>query len=208
MNRTQTQVISSSEGDFEVSLEMGAGLSLIGSQAVAIKVQPEEPWNAPLSVTRNIFVVNIMNCGILLMVLLVIGFYLPRRFKKWFRGYAGQTPAPVEAVPPGSEPVYEMQTITESPTLNETGDNQPGSIFDLYRLILKLVQAMTRVLLKPQQTLREYARENSRLLGPLSQYFIEFTLLIERFLYSARKPAREDVENGRRLYQTIKGDQK
>jgi hypothetical protein len=200
INGTRVQAVSSPGGSFTARLGMGPELSLIGSQPVSIQVQPQEPWNAPLSVTRKIFIVNVLNCGLLLLILLFLALYLPRRFKKWFGNYGGHAPAPVEV----ALPEWPL-SLAKSP-LNQI--ELPGPIFNGYRFALTLVQRMTRAILKPQQTLREYAQENGQALGPLGKYFIEFTLLIERLIYSRHKATEEDIAKSKQLSRTISGEAK
>ncbi|MFC1966912.1 DUF4129 domain-containing protein [Chloroflexota bacterium] len=59
---------------------------------------------------------------------------------------------------------------------------------------------------KPQQTLREFAQSNSRLLGPAAQYLTELTRTVERLLYSQYTPSEQDVENSRQLSHRIKSE--
>jgi len=104
---------------------------------------------------------------------------------------------------PPSEPAPEYsQSIT---ALASTGESDEGSgeprnrIFHGYRLVVGLIQGITEALLKPQQTLREFANESGRILGPAAKYFIELTRIVERLLYSEYRPAEEDVEKSEQL---------
>jgi hypothetical protein len=63
-------------------------------------------------------------------------------------------------------------------------------------------------MLGPQQTLREFAKESSRVLGPVAKYFIELTKIVERLLYSQYRATVEDVENSRQLSHKIEGEVK
>ena len=65
------------------------------------------------------------------------------------------------------------------------------------------IQGITRALLKPQQTSREFATESSRVLGPGAQHFIEFTRMVESLLYSKYRPTEEDVRKSQILSQSI-----
>jgi hypothetical protein len=203
VDRNRRQVTSAPDGSITAGIDIPLSLSLLGSQAVTLEVHPAEPWNAPLTLTRNIFMVNIVNCAVILTVILFLVFYLPRRFKKRFGAYPARSPG--AAVTPVYTPVPAragmMAPDTES---REESDKTADSVFQGYRLVLKLVQAATRVFLKPHQTLREYAQENSRVLGPLGQPFLEFTLLIEKILYSAHKPDVAEIARSRELSRTIR----
>ena len=77
----------------------------------------------------------------------------------------------------------------------ETAD----SISYWYRIALKLVQSITKMLLKPHQTLREYGKEASTGLGPAGKYFMELTYLLEKRLYGNRKPDTGDIQKSQDL---------
>ena len=53
--------------------------------------------------------------------------------------------------------------------------------------------------MKPQQTLREYERETSKVLGPAGKYFIELTHLLEKRLYGKRQPDASDIQKSQEL---------
>ena len=95
------------------------------------------------------------------------------------------------------------ERATAAHAAESTVESSGNPIFDLYRLALKLVTTITRVVLKPQQTLREFARENSQALGPLSRHFNEFTALVEKLLYSRHKQSPEDLRKSQELYTSL-----
>jgi Sec-independent protein translocase protein TatA len=64
---------------------------------------------------------------------------------------------------------------------------------------VNLLGRITSALLGPQQTLREFARENGRVLGAAASYFTELTAMVERQLYSKHSPTEADVETSRQL---------
>jgi len=60
-------------------------------------------------------------------------------------------------------------------------------------------------MMKPQQTLREYARDTGRLLGPAGKYFEELTLIFEKHLYGGvQKAAEKEIERSKRLAEAVK----
>jgi hypothetical protein len=194
------ETLTALDGSFKTEFRMAPDFSLLGSQTITIRVQPQEPWNAPSTTTHSVFMINVINCGILIVILIYLSFYLPRRVKNWLGSATRRTASHVEAVMPIQEPVYEADSPTDkSIELPDENNQSPDSIFNRYRVVLKVVQSITRVLLQPQQTLREYARENFLRLGSAGRYFYEFTLLIEKALYSHHRPTAEDLEKGRQL---------
>jgi hypothetical protein len=91
---------------------------------------------------------------------------------------------------------------------SEDPEEFANPIIYTYRWVLKLVQALTRAVLKPNMTLREYAAANGRLLGPLSKPFLELTLLVERRLYSRHQPTPEEIDKSREFGLLFKGEKK
>ena len=82
----------------------------------------------------------------------------------------------------------------------------PGAILiAIYRGVLKLVQRLTAVVLRPSHTLREFVQECAPGLGPLTGYFQELTLVIEKLLYSQYRPTEKDVRDGRQLSDNMEG---
>jgi hypothetical protein len=193
---------SDRNGIFSQQIPVSWGLNLLGTQKIDIRVQPAEPWNAPLSLSRNVFMINYLNCGLLLIALLVLSVYFSRRLKKRIPAVLKEKRAPeiVVSLPDVREEITPDISILQ----NEKKSSESGeTVFGGYRLVLKLIQSLTQVFIKPQQTFREYALENSPKLGPLGKYFLDFTYLIEKFLYCSRKPANEDLEKSRQLAEVI-----
>ena len=78
------QITTASDGSFTTKIGLGMGLSLLSTQGITLQVRPQEPWNAPLTSTKNIFLINYVTLVLILAVLGALAVYLPRRFKEWF----------------------------------------------------------------------------------------------------------------------------
>jgi hypothetical protein len=72
-----------------------------------------------------------------------------------------------------------------------------------YRNAVKLVQRLSSIIFKPELTLREYAAQIRNKFGPLGKYLYDFTLIIEKLLYSRHTPEQAELENGRELSEKI-----
>jgi hypothetical protein len=68
---------------------------------------------------------------------------------------------------------------------------------------LKVVQAVTKLVIAPQQTLREYGKAVSAVLGPAGKYFTELTHLEEKRLYGKASADAAAVRKSRDLAQAI-----
>jgi hypothetical protein len=104
-------------------------------------------------------------------------------------------PQPVSA-PTYSEGVLVPVLAKEN---GETHREPRDKILYRYRFVVRIVQRITKILLKPQQTLREFAGESSGVLGVVSKYLLELTRMVERLLYSRYQPTEEDAEKSRQL---------
>ena len=206
LGKSQVEVISSEDGTFDAEIKMGMGFSLIGSQALAIQVIPQEPWHATLTTARNIVIINTVNCGGILILLVFLGIYLPGRLRRRIGAYSlRRVRSAAAAAQPEPTPVYSESMLT--PALPEesieTSKEPRSRIFSWYRLVIRLIQGITKVLMKPQQTLREFNGETSQSLGPVAKYFTELTKTVERLLYSSYRPTKRDAERSKELSHNI-----
>jgi hypothetical protein len=203
---TEAEVASSGNGTFDAGMKMGWGFDLFGSDQLKVEVMPREPWNEPVTITRNVFVVNVVNCGALLVILVFLAIYVPYRLKGRLDRRPSKAALP-QPQPIEPAPAYSAEAASPSPTEEATGEptGRPRErILRWYSLVLKLVQRITRVAFRPDQTLREFTRETEAALGPLGKRLMEFTRLAERLLYSKHEPSEEDVEATRLLSENIK----
>ena len=207
--RAVTQVDTAADGSFRAEIRQGMGFSLLGSQPLTVQVSPLEPWHAPLTAARNLFMINGVTTGLVCLVLPLLAIYLPRRYRKWFGAPAGKN-AVRPAVPP--LPVVAFQPVgdTRDAVITDNPDNKEARanpVLYWYRVALRFVQKMTRLMMQPHQTLREYARDAGRVLGPAGKYFSELTLIIEKRLYGRQQPAApEDISRSRQLAEQMTAD--
>lgn len=206
LGKSQVEMVSSEDGTFQTKIKTGMGLGLIGSQDLVIQVIPREPWHATLATTRPVLMVNVVNLSGVLVLLVILGIYLPGRLRRILGAYPGRTARPeIAGVPPEQVPAYSEIVIIHSETKNSAGaTGEPRDrIFYWYRLAVRLLRKLNKVLFLPQQTLREFAGENSNLFGPLAKYFTELTKTVERLLYSQYIATEKDAENSKGLAETI-----
>jgi len=213
LGKAQAQAITGEGGQFDVDFTTAWDLSLIGSQDLLIKISPQEPWNSPLSEARSMIVLNIINISAALLLLALLGFYLPGRLKKRLGASTGtKTRRVVPEGVPQTAPVY-VQAVSaaavsaEGSAVDEGAGPIPGeahaAILYFYRLAARLVLKISKAIFKPQQTLREFAVEHGGVLGPASKYFMQLNYMVERLLYSPHQPAEDDMVNSRQLSQSI-----
>ncbi len=208
INEKITQVYGSGDGTFSGQIKKGMEISLLGYQQINVLIQPAEPWNAPLKKTFNIYVINIANLGIILAVLIIITVILRLKIRRRGRFYTKPTFGNIEDSSP--VPISLIKTRTDKDTLILWEKQPKDSIFiniiEWYTITLKLIEKITATILKPHQTLREYAEENSAKMGLLNKLFLDFTLFVEKILYSDYKPTEQDAAVSRRFLDSIRNE--
>jgi hypothetical protein len=199
--KTSKQITTAIDGTFNTKFGIGMGASLLGTQTITVKVQPQEPWNAPVTRAKNIFLIYFINIGLLLAILIFMAVYLPRRFKKWFTGRPGKKIKLPGMVVPETVTVYAAKEEVSPKEKNNTEKEEEAKnpVLYWYRIALKFVQDFTKKMLKPHQTLREYGREVSRVLGPAGKYFLELTYLLEKRLYGKHETDANDNQQSQQL---------
>ncbi len=172
-------------------------------------MMPTEPWHRNGSLTTGLLVINPANIAGLALALGIPALFGARQLMR-----KGRRPV-LTGVPPAPEPAPALvkrdtpSLRSEMPGLEARGG--PGEVLlTLYRGVLRMMQALTEVVLRPSHTLREFAQECAPRLGPLAGYFQEFTLIIERHLYSRHRTGEAEAARGRdlsqRLTEGVKGE--
>ncbi|MCL0073697.1 DUF4129 domain-containing protein [Dehalococcoidia bacterium] len=206
LGRTEAGAITAEDGSFAVKIRKGMGLELIGSQSLRVQVIPREPWHSAEISTESLFVVNWVNSGGILLGLLALGilaqsrarrFALPRRRKD---GQSG-VQSPESRVGAGD---FRLQTPDSRLSPDALPAGEPGSrIVGWYRRVVRLLLQVFHLVFSPSQTLREFLREVSPRLGPAAGFFEELTRLVERALYSPRKPTEEEAGRGEEISRQV-----
>ena len=198
---SEAEFLSSEDGSFDSEVGVGMGFGLAGLQDLTVRVLPREPWYDTLSITSSLLVVNWVNSGLFAAILLFLGIYLPERLKRRLGVSTRRRPrVGTPALHPESAPVYtEGRIAITAAGGNKISSGPRDGIFYWYRRAVNLLGRITSALLGPQQTLREFARENGRVLGAAASYFTELTAMVERQLYSKHSPTEADVETSRQL---------
>jgi hypothetical protein len=211
LGKSQVELVSSGDGTFDTKIKVGMGFGVVGSQDLVIQVLPQELWHAPLNTTSSVLMVNVVNCGAFVAVILFLGIYLPGRLRRRLGAYPRRTARPaIAAALPESVPTYSerVTALTLTEDSDETSKEPRNRILYWYRLVVRLLQGITKALLGPQQTLREFAKESSDVLGPAAKYFIELTKTVERLLYSQYRPTESDVAKSKQLSRSIEEETK
>lgn len=195
----ETGFVTSTTGTFNIRLQTGMEFVPIGSQDMQIQVIPHEPWHAVSSTTRNIVMINMASSGILLIILIGLGFLAQSRLRQ--KRKAARSAPRTGSVTEAPQPAFAHSPTAIISTKGGEIPREPrGKIFYLYRQAVRLIQSVTGALFSPQQTLREFLRENRSLLGPAARFFEGLTNMTERLLYSGYQPTEQDTTASEHAY--------
>jgi hypothetical protein len=211
LGESRIDLASTESGALDGEIRVGMGFGVIGRQDMVVQVLPREPWHRPLVTTRSLLMVNVVNCGGIIVILALFSILLPVVLRRRLRTYTEAPVAPVVAITPyRPAPAYSQEVtlpVIKRPGVQDRG--QPRNvILAWYRFVVGVIRVVTRVMLKPQQTLREFASESHRILGPAAKYFLELTKMVERLLYSRYQPTAEDAGESRKLSRNIEEELK
>lgn len=202
--------VSREDGTFSVTVNNGFGFGLFGAQPLNISAVPVEPWQSSTAASRNILSIYAVNCGIFFLLILVLAIIVPRRMK--FRlGLKRKSNKLSTPETPAAQPVLTAAAAiipleAEQPLEAESSEIRalPDKLLGLYRVVIRLVQRISGMLLKPNQTLREFSRETEKSTGAASKPIQEFTRMIERVLYSPHRVTNDEVKNGEQLVKKVR----
>ncbi len=200
---------SADDGSFQGKLRTRYTFGLVGSESWTVEVIPQEPWNSPLLFSQKVLVINGINCGIFLTLLIALGIIVPKKFgiRNFPLAWQREKIQPEDAITGinlAVVPVY-SETVVSTRTLDGGSDVEPRArIFSWYVLLIQLVQRVTRIVLRPHQTLREFVNGTRKTLGPVTDYLLEFTRLIERLLYSREQASDKDVNTSEQLTRQVR----
>jgi hypothetical protein len=79
-----------------------------------------------------------------------------------------------------------------------------GRLLYWYRIVIRLMQKVSGLLLKPNQTLREYIRDTGQTTGSTDKIILEFTRIVEKVLYSPHQVTEDDIKNGEQLARKVR----
>ena len=203
----QLNVVSSDDGTFRATVRSNMGFGLLGSQSLEFTVMPVEPWQINLTVSHRVMTVYTVNCGVFFLILALLGIILPRRLNFRIRPPAKQK-LPQSVVMTQSA---FSATVASNVAENNSNDfdfsdrNAPaGRLFYWYRIVIRLVQKVSGLLLQPNQTLREYIDDTGKITGAAGKTILEFTRLIEKVVYSPHQVTEDEVNNGEQLANKIR----
>ncbi|MDD5288568.1 MAG: DUF4129 domain-containing protein [Dehalococcoidales bacterium] len=206
LDKAEATAQSTQDGSFATSLKIRWSLSLIGSQILQVGVVPKDPWYNNLTFSKKIFMVNIVNCAVFLFLVIFFGVVASRKIKMRISFLKRQRervlPLPSQPV---SEPEYSQTTAVPAElvgAIDERSEPRNNIIF-WYVAALRLAQKAAKTVIKSQQTLREFAAEIKEKFGPIGDYFMELTRMVEKLLYSKHIATNEDIDKSRLLSRKI-----
>ena len=202
MGNDEVSVVTGEDGYFTAVLKRGLSFGLVGTEDINMTVTPEESWHTKLVTGTRLLMFNIITLAASLILLVVLGIFLPRRLKHLIKTEPRRKTVPLFV--PDTAPVYRNTPAVTAAAAEDGTRGEPGKrIVFWYRFVETIIRTLVKISAQPHRTLREFARESSRKLGPAGRYFYELTLTVEKVLYSRDLPTEADAEKSMALAQTI-----
>jgi len=186
------------EGKFKLGLDLPFKFNVMGFEEMKLSLAPSEAWQLPTTYKVNIFVLNSLYLAIVLAALILAAVVSLRRKTKIVQKEGGATTAQEKSQTSVSAIEFRLPEIKPG-----AGDNK-GIILKAYYTAAAGVQRLTRVLLKPQMTLREFLCQVKPPLGMLAGLFAKLTSLAERALYSPHAPRKNEASLAQNLASQVK----
>ncbi|MFC2007084.1 DUF4129 domain-containing protein [Chloroflexota bacterium] len=169
-------------------------LSLVSFDEMRIIIIPSEPWYAPLMVTEQIFVINPVTTGLMLLILITTATILSRRGIIKLQEVNASSPVTMPGLP--------FATTTPKTTVNYTGAK--ATILSCYQNVLESVEETTGLPMARHTTLREFLENVSSLPLTARNSFAELTAIAEMALYSAHIPDEKPASRAEQLAASVK----
>ncbi len=195
---------TSSDGSFNVTIDIPLDRVFAGNQELSVTAQPAESWQEPTRRTASILALNSVGIGAAFASSFSVAFIMYFNFAKK-RNRKGQKT--VEVSTTFALPAKEAAAVSvELPAViaEKKYDGLKGIVIKAYVEALKTVQTATGETLTANKTLREYLEAAITKLGEAAAPFSELTSLAEKALYSTHTPSEADSENAEKLASTIR----
>ena len=196
--RSSSTTETATDGSFTTSVDVPLDLSLVSPHQLTTTIEPVESWYAPLQIKRQVFTVNPLNIGLMLVAFFSLGLLVYNRVRAKVPSLQeekvilqSQVREPSAVAPPPSRPKYEFTDIR-------------GRILSAYISGLEAAEKITSISMAAHTTLREFLKTATPRLPTAIKPFTELTTIAEVALYSARKLDEDIATRAEQLATTIK----
>jgi enamine deaminase RidA (YjgF/YER057c/UK114 family) len=191
------KVKTATDGSFTTAMDAPFNLFLAGPQELIMKIEPTEPWYTSLQVRKQIFIINPVNMGLILITLLSLWLLIFAKIK-------------ARSVKPREEQLAYQTKPRGLPTIDSFPKSKykfagiKGRIFSAYLDGLKAVEGVTHILMSPHTTLKEFLDAAIPLVPVINRPFTELTKVAEIALYSGHVPDENAAIRAEQLTANIK----
>jgi len=196
--QSSSKTETANDGSFTTSVDVPLDLSLVSPHQLTTTIEPVESLYAPLQIKRQIFTVNPLNIGLMLVAFFSLGLLVYNRVRAKVPSpqeekviLQPQAREPSAVAPPPSRPKYEFTDIR-------------GRILSAYISGLEAAEKITSISMAAHTTLREFLKTATPRLPTSIKPFTELTTIAEVALYSARKLDEDIATRAEQLAATIK----
>ncbi|MDP3061641.1 MAG: hypothetical protein Q8O40_00295 [Chloroflexota bacterium] len=190
---------SDARGSFSAQFNLPLSRLFLGPRSIRASVTPQEPWYNQVQKEASVFIVNVTNTGLtlLLVAYLVIVLGIAWRRQKWATSAVQEPLAPVAPEP--------RQVLRQAPRAATVFFAEPGKprarIVSSYHRAAQLIVERRRVSTRPSFTLRDLLRAIGVGIGSA---FAQLTSLAERALYRIEEPEDAEAQQAETLSERVR----
>jgi hypothetical protein len=187
-----SSVRTDSDGNFSLSLDLSLTAFYLGPQSLRTEVIPEEPWHIPANTPTKVTIINIVDMGLLAMIVIYILVFIG--FAKKRRKEQSTGPTVGVGMPSGIQGVVNrlvQQPDTFLPTSVEIKGLR-AQIMTSYYNAARTLEVRLNISFRPNLTLRDFLALVESQAG---ETFAKLTRLAEQALYRSRDPESYDPES-------------
>ncbi len=180
------------EGSFQVDMQLPFSFNIAGYQQIKTTLLPTDAWHLPVTKTARIFVINLVFLVITILTLIMAGVILFFKLPAIFRNQKRKTDGILHILPSPND-----KKRTRISSLRPQAGDHKGIIIYAYYLAVIAVQKLSRIMLQPQMTVREFSHQAKSTLGRMARLFTNLSSLAERALYSRHILGKEEASSAK-----------
>jgi len=182
------------EGTFSLGLLIPPNLDLVGPRTVTVDLRPREPWHAPAGTLGGVFIINLVNLALAVVLLPLVGAVYVLWRSMGADGEEVTLPPDVLAVPPPPRAALPKLRVSHS----------AGTVAQIYVEAQSLIVRASGIAPQAHMTMREFLRQSQAVLP--SAAFEELTYLAERAVYSSHRPGNQTLRRAAELLARVNED--
>jgi archaellum component FlaC len=208
-----TTATTASDGSFQGLIELNllpSSLSFfdwfpVSSHQIEITTAKHDPLININHKQLKIFIINPLTSGLILAVLIALGFFIRKISRRKVSPEKEMPPADErKEIPKAGVKKAPVVPVITSPAFKPRLGVIAAKVVSAYRNVLTTIEKLTGTIMPPHLTLREFLQVTRLPSSTVAERFVELTAITENALYSTREPPEDAVARAEKLATAIK----